>query len=398
MYRTRQPDVQFVPADRVFRDDYSSDDESIYIDSSTYERSLVPPAPPVAPAPRIVAARPRARTRYYESDRNTYVVGGLLSPEPAPAPARTRHHRSHSSSGVTRAPVAPQPVPPPPPQFIIDINNEQRDQHRGDRHEDRVGRQVETVRVQDSRRRSPSVQRIVEHRYSSDWDELEHDRVEKVVHHHHGGSHSRGNSRSHHRDHSRSHSHSRSNSPYATLDPETRIKLEKLDKLEREKKAQAEAERQAQEARLREFEENEARIKREKELKRKLELEEAQRVADKLKKKEEEERLAKKAVEEYERKKTLEAEKKRAAEEEADRLYEERVKREFTAAGYSKEHIDAILKRRGQSYGVTDLSKPTHIKVNKTYICPETLDHHHLPWEYDAVSPPRSFSANEPEN
>lgn len=30
-----------------------------------------------------------------------------------------------------------------------------------------------------------------------------------------------------------------------------------------------------------------------------------------------------------------------------------------------------------------DLTRPTHIKVRRQYLLPDTLDHFNLPWEYD---------------
>lgn len=79
--------------------------------------------------------------------------------------------------------------------------------------------------------------------------------------------------------------------------------------------------------------------------------------------------------------------KKQKEEEEFNRQFEERVKREFTAAGYSEEHIESVLKRKKEKQTkVMDLTRPTYIKVNRKYLSPDTLEIYELPWEWDEVS------------
>jgi hypothetical protein len=46
-------------------------------------------------------------------------------------------------------------------------------------------------------------------------------------------------------------------------------------------------------------------------------------------------------------------------------------------------------KRPGDIERVIDLSRPTYIKVNRKYLLPDTLDHYHLPWEWDKACLPR---------
>ena len=127
------------------------------------------------------------------------------------------------------------------------------------------------------------------------------------------------------------------------------------------------------------------------------------------KRKKEDEKLRQKILDEEEEKKK----KKKKEKELEDKIFEEKVREKFRAAGmllsssgcccegrgmlmfragYSDAHIDEVLhrkrekRREGDREWAIDLSRPTFIKVNRKYLSPATLDHFHLPWEWDKVS------------
>ena len=109
----------------------------------------------------------------------------------------------------------------------------------------------------------------------------------------------------------------------------------------------------------------------------------------KAKREKEEKELKEKAIEEYNRKQKEEKEKK-----EADEELKERVKKTLGQAGYDEESIDKILKKgekekehgHGKEIKISDLKRPTYIKVHRKHVSPETLEEYHLPWHWDEVN------------
>ena len=112
----------------------------------------------------------------------------------------------------------------------------------------------------------------------------------------------------------------------------------------------------------------------------------------KRKKEAEEVALRKLVFEEYTLKK-LQEELKKEEKEEADKAFKERVWTTFAAAGYDESSIEKILEKEGKGQGqgqgqkkITDLTRPTYIKVHRKHLSPETLDTYDLPWEWYEVS------------
>lgn len=139
---------------------------------------------------------------------------------------------------------------------------------------------------------------------------------------------------------------------------------------------------------LKELEEYKKKQEEEEHMKRieeQILLKKAKEAAAEAARKKEEDEIKQKAIHEYTIQQKEKAEKERKEREEADRLFKERVKKEFTAAGYSEEHIEAIL-NKGKKPKAKELKRPTYIKVHRKHLSPETLDIHHLPWEWDDVS------------
>ena len=220
--------------------------------------------------------------------------------------------------------------PRPPPQVII--NNAQYD----DRSPVRAGRP----------------RSFHEPEWDDDWDERAHS----------PGWHDRSRGHSRSRSRVRAHTHrSRDPSPYY-LQYETEAKLKELEEFKKKQ-------------------EEEERTKR---IEEQLFLKKAKEAADEAERKRQEERIRKQAIHDYNLEQQAKAEKERKAKEEADRLFNERVKKEFTAAGYSEHHIEAIL-TKGKKPKVKELSRPTYIKVHRKHLSPETLDAYKLPWEWDDV-------------
>ena len=139
-------------------------------------------------------------------------------------------------------------------------------------------------------------------------------------------------------------------------------------------------------------------------------IQEAKEAEEKRKK--EDEKLRQKILDEEEEKKK----KKKKERELEDRLFEEKVREKFKLAGmthqavnvnmtdirflgYSDAHIDEVLHRKKREHSSSDrewaidLSRPTFIKVNRKYLSPTTLDHFHLPWEWDKVCLSQSGSS-----
>ena len=180
-----------------------------------------------------------------------------------------------------------------------------------------------------------------------------------------------------HRGHSR-HRRSPSRSPSPRYDFEYEKMKAKVEELERREHAAEE------EVRRRERYEEE-RL-----------LEEALAV----KRKKDEEAFKKAAIEEYNirqlEEKVKEEEKKKKAEEE----YKKRVRKDLEKSGYDDDDIQKILKGKakdhghehdhghghGHGHGIMDLSRPTHLRVHRKHLSPETLDIYELPWGWDEVS------------
>ncbi|KAI9881026.1 MAG: hypothetical protein M1830_008908 [Pleopsidium flavum] len=174
--------------------------------------------------------------------------------------------------------------------------------------------------------------------------------------------HSRTPSRSHSRTRSRIRAHtqgSRDPSPYY-WQFENEMKLKELEEFKKKQ-------------------EEEERTKR---IEEQIFLKRAKEEAEEAAQKKEEEEIKKQAIHEYTIRQKEKAEKEKREKEEADKLFKERVKKEFTAAGYSEEHIEAIL-TKGKKPKAKELSRPTYIKVHRKHLSPETLDVFHLPWEWD---------------
>lgn len=201
-----------------------------------------------------------------------------------------------------------------------------------------------------SRPRSPH-----EPEWDDDWDERAHSPDWR--------GHSRGHSRS--RSRVRAHTQgSRDPSPYHRRF-EDEMKLKELDEYKK---------KQEEEEKARQIEEQ-------------LMLKKAKEAAIEAERKKHEDAIKKQAIEEYTLKQKEKAEKEKKEKEEADRLFKERVKKEFTAAGYSEEHIEAILnKGAGKKPKGKEVKRPTYIKVHRKHLSPETLDVYSLPWEWDDVS------------
>ena len=123
-------------------------------------------------------------------------------------------------------------------------------------------------------------------------------------------------------------------------------------------------------------------------------VKEAKKAKEKAKREKEEKELKEKAIEEYNRKQKEEKEKKEKEKKEADEEFRERVKKTFGQAGYDEESIDKILKKaeKGKEHGhgkeikISDLRRPTYIRVHRKHISLETLDEYNLPWDWDEVN------------
>ncbi len=176
----------------------------------------------------------------------------------------------------------------------------------------------------------------------------------------------------HWRGRAHSHAHSRSPSP---IDPEMDRKLQKLADLERKE----------------EEEEARSRFEEEKILKQ----------ARKDKKKKQEEELKKAWLEEQKVKELEEKEKAKKKKMEEDEKFRKRALETFGKAGYDEEYVGKIIKKAekkekkeghehsGHKGGkkMLDLARPTHIRVNRKYLEPETLELYDVPWDWDLVSP-----------
>lgn len=143
---------------------------------------------------------------------------------------------------------------------------------------------------------------------------------------------------------------------------------------------------------LEEFVPDRKRKKQEEEIKQEMlakkskqEQERAERV--KMEPEGAENEIKEKVVEDYTRKqaeKEIKAEKEKEKER-ADELVEERVKSKILAARYTEEDVNRILKNEQHKY--FDTTKTMFVKVHRKYLLPDTLDAHHLPWEWDEVKP-----------
>ena len=195
----------------------------------------------------------------------------------------------------------------------------------------------------------------------------------------------------------RSRSRSRGGSPYRRhYDYETEKRLKRLEELEK-----------------REREEQEK-----KKIEEELLIEKVKEEAKKAARKKEEEELKKKAIEEYNIKQKEKEEKAKEEKKKADEEYKERMQKTLRANGLTEEQIEQVLKKgegkdkgKGKAEGhehhgsmvvhdghaahgghghadmlALTMARPTHIKVNRKHLEPETLDLYQLPWDYDPVS------------
>jgi len=279
--------------------------------------------------PVVLSAHRPGRFRTRQASAHThrpppiYFAGssGLLAPAPAFGHAR---HRSHSATG-----------PRPQPQVIGD---------------DLPWEEHSLIRS--SRPRS-----VHDPQWDDDWDERAHSPGLR--------EHSRTHSRSHSRTGSRIRAltqGSRDPSPYY-WQYENEMKLKELEEFKKKQ-------------------EEEERTKR---IEEQIFMKKAKEEAEEAARKKEEKEIKMRAIHEYTIKQKEKAEKEKKEKDEADKLFRERVKKEFTAAGYSEEHIEAIL-NKGKKPKAKELSRPTYIKVHRKHLSPETLDVFHLPWEWDDVS------------
>ena len=133
-------------------------------------------------------------------------------------------------------------------------------------------------------------------------------------------------------------------------------------------------------------------------------VKEAKKAKEKAKREKEGKELTEKEIEDYNRKQKeekekkekekKEKEKKEKEKKEADEELRERVKKTFGQAGYDEESIDKILKNaeKGKAHGhgkeikISDLRRPTYIRVHREHISLETLDEYNLPWDWDEVN------------
>lgn len=132
--------------------------------------------------------------------------------------------------------------------------------------------------------------------------------------------------------------------------------------------------------------------------KRKFEEEQALKKMAEEKAKKKEEDMKKAAIQEYNTRQLEKAAKEKKEKEEAEKEFRERVKATFGKAGYSDQSIERILENKGNGghegegqKRIMDLSRPTHIKVHRKHLSPDTLDAYQLPWEFDSVSRSLSF-------
>ncbi|KKY27590.1 putative myosin heavy [Phaeomoniella chlamydospora] len=143
-----------------------------------------------------------------------------------------------------------------------------------------------------------------------------------------------------------------------------RKKLERLEEIERE--------------------EHEEHMRRE--LKRKLRLERLEAEAKAREEEEDEKERRKQYIADWKREEAEKKEKEKKKKEQEDREFEQKVKEKFLKAGYSVDHIEAILKEKREKKQeeslAVDVSRPTWIKVHRKYLHPETLEAYGLPWDF----------------
>lgn len=165
----------------------------------------------------------------------------------------------------------------------------------------------------------------------------------------------------------RHHSRTSRRSPSPYYDPDTESRLRKLDRLEEKEKLKEAQERFEEEQILKA-----ARVER---------------------KKKEEEEIKKKAVQEHHVKQLEKKAKEEKEKKAADEAFKERAVRIFSAAGYSEESVEKILRKgeREKGHGghnagkIMDLTRPTYIKVRHKFLSPQTLNEYNLPWKWDDV-------------
>ncbi|KAL8859424.1 MAG: hypothetical protein Q9178_004102 [Gyalolechia marmorata] len=169
------------------------------------------------------------------------------------------------------------------------------------------------------------------------------------------------------------------------LDQEIQRKLQKYDEFKRKEEEEAARERLKQEALLAK--------------------------AKEAAKKKEEEEFRKRVIADVEREKFEKEMKEKRKKEEEDRIFKARFREFYLTKGYSEESIEALFnaekkkkKEKGhkdhsphsphgaddqqvavvkvKEMNVVNLASPTHIKVHRKYLSPETLDAYDLPWEW----------------
>ena len=200
-----------------------------------------------------------------------------------------------------------------------------------------------------------------------DYIDVEHvlDRIEKME---------RSRSRSRRRESPSPHRHHSHHHQEPVLDLETQKQLAKLAELEREEEER----------------------RRKKQLQDELLVQQAKERMEAEKRKKEQDELKKQAIEEWEKKEKERKAKEEREKEEADKEYDERMRKTLLRNGYSYDQIEKIMRKgeNGKGEGskgkepsnMVSLSRPTHIKVARRHLDPETLDLYQLPWEWDEVS------------
>ncbi|MCJ1360424.1 MAG: hypothetical protein MMC33_010429 [Icmadophila ericetorum] len=152
-------------------------------------------------------------------------------------------------------------------------------------------------------------------------------------------------------------------------------------------------ETQKQLAKLHELEREEEERRHKQQLHDELLVQQAKEKMEAEKKKKEEEEFKKAAIADWEKKEKERKEKEAREKEEADKEYDERMRKTLLRNGYSYDQIEKIMRKgeKGKGEGskgkepgnMLSLGRPTHIKVARRHLDPETLDLYQLPWEWD---------------
>ena len=186
-------------------------------------------------------------------------------------------------------------------------------------------------------------------------------------------------------------SHSRSPSSHSHYyDYETQKKLDKLklyederelNRKEKELKAEYEMRQAKKEKEARDRSAERKRIQKE------VEAEQAAKAEKERKAKEKEKADKERYLKEHAAEQAAKKEKAAKEKKEEDEKFQERLYKELMEAGYSKEHIESILKKKKEAGSSSMVPYGNRvIKVNKKYLHTDTLEYYKLPWEYDPVS------------